>query len=114
MAAPSNVQRLQVIKFVHTVIWAFLASCAFAIPIAAAVERYDYAWIASAIMAGELIVLAVNRGHCPITAIAARYTRDRRKNFDIYLPLWLATYNKYIFGTVLVAGNLYLFARWMA
>jgi hypothetical protein len=27
---------------------------------------------------------------CPLTGIAARYTDDRRDNFDIYLPPWLA------------------------
>ena len=46
----------------------------------------------------ETAVLAANRWQCPLTDIAARYTDDRRENFDIYLPLWLARYNKEIFG----------------
>ena len=44
---------------------------------------------------------------CPLTDVAARYTSDRRDNFDIYLPLWLARYNKHVFGTLYVAGIVY-------
>ena len=43
------------------------------------------------------------RMRCPLTDLAARYTDDRRANFDIYLPLWLAANNKRIFGSVFVA-----------
>ncbi len=35
---------------------------------------------------------------------------DRRDNFDIYLPLWLARYNKLIFGWLFVAGLLFTLA----
>ena len=45
-----------------------------------------------------------NRLRCPLTGVAARYTEDRQDNFDIYLPLWVARYNKQIFGTVYVVG----------
>lgn len=58
------------------------------------------------------MVLLVNRWSCPLTAVAARYTADRRPNFDIYLPEWLARYNKEVFGTLFVAGLLYSLARW--
>jgi len=44
--------------------------------------------------------------------IAARYTDDRRANFDIYLPEWLARYNKEIFGPLYLAGVLLLVVRW--
>jgi hypothetical protein len=53
----------------------------------------------------------VNRCRCPLTSLAARYTEDRSPNFDIYLPRWLAQYNKQIFGTLFIAGLLY--AAWM-
>ena len=43
---------------------------------------------------------------CPLTSIAARYTDDRRANFDIYLPEWLARHNKAVFGALYVAGIL--------
>jgi hypothetical protein len=43
----------------------------------------------------------------PLTAIAERYTDDRRANFDIWLPEWLARHNKSIFGTMFVLGLIY-------
>ena len=47
-----------------------------------------------------------------MTGVAARYTNDRRDNFDIYLPLWLARYNKQIFGALYLAGILYTLIVW--
>ena len=61
----------------------------------------------------ECIILAVNHGRCPLTGVAARYTEQRTANFDIYLPLWLARHNKTIFGTLFVAGVLYVLGRWL-
>ncbi len=49
---------------------------------------------------------------CPLTDVAARYTEDRRDNFDIYLPEFLARHNKLIFGVLYVAGLLVLLVRW--
>ncbi len=45
--------------------------------------------------------------------MAARYTEVRRDNFDIYLPLWMARYNKLIFGTLYVAGLAFALVRWV-
>ena len=60
----------------------------------------------------EVIVLIVNGMRCPLTGVAARYTDDRRDNFDIFLPEWIARHNKFIFGTLYLLGSLYAFARW--
>jgi hypothetical protein len=57
-------------------------------------------------------VLAVNGRHCPLTAVAARHTADRRDNFDIYLPEWLARHNKTVFGALYVGGLVFLLASW--
>lgn len=43
---------------------------------------------------------------------AARYTQDRCDNFDIYLPLWVARYNKQMFGTLFVGGVMYTAILW--
>jgi hypothetical protein len=61
---------------------------------------------------GEVVVLWLNQWSCPLTAVAARYTDDRRANFDIYLPEWLARYNKQIFGPMYVVGVAYLAAMY--
>jgi hypothetical protein len=47
-----------------------------------------------------VLVLIANGGRCPLTTLAARYTMDRRDNFNIYLPEWLARHNKLIFGSI--------------
>lgn len=60
----------------------------------------------------ECAVLAMNRGHCPLTGMAGHYTEDRTENFDIHLPLWLARCNKVIFGTLFVLGELFWLWRW--
>jgi len=87
----SQIPVLVVIKLVHTAIWRFFAGCIAAIPAAA----------------------AQNRSRCPLTDPASRYTEERTDNFDIYLPLWLARYNKTIFGTIFAAGDLFWLRRWL-
>jgi hypothetical protein len=61
----------------------------------------------------EVGVLAANSWRCPLTPVAARFTEDRRPNFDIYLPEWLARWNKQIFGTLFVAGIMLTAGRWL-
>jgi hypothetical protein len=71
--------------------------------------RGEFAWsirVAGVVMVEVLIVVA-NGMRCPLTAVAARYTEDRRSNFDIYLPEWLARNNQKIFGTLYGLGLAY-------
>lgn len=103
---------LRLVKSVHTVVWAIFAGSVVAIPILAWQERWTATAIAIGLVTGECLVLAFNRMRCPLTDIAARYTEDRRANFDIYLPEWLARYNKQIFGTLFVAGLAFAAVRW--
>ena len=60
----------------------------------------------------EILVLLLNGWQRPLTRIAARHTVDRRDNFDIYLPAWLARYDKTIFGSLFVAGKVIVALRW--
>ena len=101
------------IKLLHTAIWLFFAGCIVAIPIAGAWSEFRWAAILIGLVLVECAVLAVNRGACPLTDLASRYTEDRKDNFDIYLPLWLARHNKTIFGTLFVAGGLFVLGRWL-
>lgn len=108
-AAPAR--RLVAVKLLHTIAWAFFAGCIVALPWAAwRGEMRLAAWLAAIVMV-EVIILALNRFACPLTAVAARYTDERRANFDIYLPEWLARYNKHVFGTLYVAGLAYTLWR---
>jgi hypothetical protein len=90
------------IRVLHTAVCLFFAGCILAIPFAGIQGRLRWA-----------AVLAANRGRCPLTDLAGRYTEERADNFDIYLPLWLARHNKTIFGTLFVLGELILLCRWM-
>jgi hypothetical protein len=103
---------LRFVKTVHTVVWAFFAGAIVAIPVVANYGRFGWAGILSAVVMVESLVLALNGMRCPLTDVAARYTGDRRANFDIYLPLWLAKWNKQIFGALYVGGAVYAIARW--
>jgi hypothetical protein len=81
------------------------------VPIAARFESWLVVAVLVGVVSAECIVLAANRMRCPLTAIAERYTDDRRPNFDIWLPEWLARHNKSIFGTMFVIGLIYTASR---
>ena len=104
---------LRSIKLLHTAIWLLFVLCIVAIPILGYVGRFrQAAWLVSIVLV-EVLVLVFNKLRCPLTDIAARYTEDRRDNFDIYLPLWLARHNKFIFGILFVVGSLFTLAQWL-
>jgi hypothetical protein len=103
---------LRIVKIVHTLVWALFAGCIVALPIVAWRQDIRAAMILIAIVGFEVLVLLFNRFRCPLTGVAARYTQDRRDNFDIYLPLWVARYNKQIFGSLYVAGIVYTLVQW--
>jgi len=77
-------------------------------------EAADGAQVVNADVLVEVAVLVANRLRCPLTAIAARYTEDRRANFDIYLPEWLARHNQRIFGSLYAIGVAYLAAMYLS
>ncbi len=95
---PERKPILVTIKLLHTAVWLFFAGCIAAIPVAGARGHYRWAAVLTGLVLVECSVLAANRGVCPLTNVAAHYTEQRTPNFDIYLPVWLARYNKTIFG----------------
>jgi hypothetical protein len=107
------VQSLRAVKLAHTAVWAFFVACILAIPIFTATDRYRLAALFVAIVGFEVAVLLANGMRCPLTDVAARYTSDRRANFDIYLPEWLARNNKLVFGALYVAASVHLAVRWL-
>lgn len=100
------------VKLIHTAAWALFAGCIVALPVVAWLGAFGVAaWLIGLVFV-EIAVLAANGMRCPLTDVAARYTDDRRDNFDIYLPLWLARHNKVIFGGLFVAGLVFTLIRW--
>ena len=95
---------LHAVRLVHTLVWAFFVAVILAIPVSAWQGRFGLFVLLTGIVLIEVAVLALNGLRCPLTGVAARYTTDRRDNFDIYLPLLVARYNKQIFGSLFLAG----------
>jgi hypothetical protein len=104
---------LTAIRVAHTVVWALFAGCIVAIPLASLQGEHRAAVLFAAIVFVEVSILVLNGMRCPLTSLAARYTKDRRENFDIYLPLWLAKHNKSIFGALYIAGAAFALVRWL-
>jgi hypothetical protein len=55
-----------------------------------------WVWIGIGLILLEGLVLLLFKRFCPITVIARRYSDSIKDNFDIFLPSWLARYNKLI------------------
>jgi len=67
-----------------------------------------FTWLAIGIVILEGIVLLLFNMSCPLTVFARRYSNSKNDNFDIYLPVWLARYNKLIFTSIFIIGLLSL------
>jgi len=104
---------LVTIRLVHTLVWVFFVGCILLIPVSAATGDLHRAAALSTAVLVECGILALNQGRCPLTDWARRYTDDRSDNFDIYLPLWLARYNKAVFGSLFLLFELYLVVVWI-
>ena len=65
-------------------------------------HRDRWVWIGLALVGAEVLVLVLFRLACPLTVVARRYSASQAPNFDIYLPAWIARYNKLIYGAIMV------------
>ena len=107
--------KLIIVKMVHTVVWAVFAMAIFLIPVFASAGHLKISISLICFVLIEVLILGFNKFNCPLTGVAGRYTTERQENFDIYLPLWLAKYNKWIFGSLFLAGCLYTgFVWWVS
>ena len=82
------------------------------LPIIAIGGHFRLAGRLTAPIVAECLMLALNGGRCPLTDLAARFTADRARNFDIFLPRWIAQQNKRVFRGRFVAGELVWAWRW--
>jgi len=112
MANLSSATLLRIVKLAHTVVWAFFVGSILAIPAYALLRQFETALVFVGIVFMEGLVLVLNGWRCPLTDIAARYTSDRRDNFDIYLPEWLARHNKTIFTILYLLGIIFTVVLW--
>ena len=108
----NNERKLLLIKLVHTLIWVFFNVVIFYLLYAVITNRIDkWVWICLGLIALEGLVLLVFKKMCPITVVARRYSDSTRDNFDIFLPNWLARYNKEIYTTIVIISVFILIYR---
>ena len=101
----TNAVKLALIKIVHTAIWAFFVTVIIYIVYSGISNKINVlTWIAIGLVIAEGLVLVMFKMFCPLTLVARRYSDSNKDNFDIYLPSWLARYNKIIFTTIYLAG----------
>lgn len=97
--------RLLTIKIIHTLIWLFFVAVIFYILYSGIFDEVTiHTWIGIGLIIGEGITLLIFKMYCPLTIVARKYSDSKKANFDIFLPNWLAKYNKLIFTTLFVIG----------
>jgi hypothetical protein len=99
----TNTAKLNIIKLIHTVIWLFFNAVIFYLYYAAITNKIDFrVLICIGLILLEGLVLLIFKMFCPITVIARKYSDSNKDNFDIFLPNWLARYNKLIYTTLFI------------
>lgn len=94
---------LVLIKIVHTLIWVFFNLVIGYLLYATIIDKIDiWVWIGLGLIFIEGLVLLIFKLKCPLTIVARRYSNSTNANFDIYLPNWLARYNKEIYTSILL------------
>ena len=97
-----NETKLTLIRIIHTLIWLFFNVVIFYMLYAAITNKLDkWLWIGFGLFILEGIVLLLFKFFCPLTVMARKYSDSSKANFDIYLPHWLAKYNKLIYTSIL-------------
>jgi len=99
----SPAKSLLFIKIIHTLIWVFFNVVIFYMLYAVIVNKIDgWLWVGFGLVLLEGLVLVAFKFFCPLTILARKYSDSTKDNFDIYLPVWLARYNKKIYTGIMV------------
>jgi len=94
--------KLIIVKIIHTLIWLFFNAVIFYMLYAVVNDKLDiWLWIGYGLILLESITLLIFKFFCPLTLLARRYSNSTKENFDIYLPNWLAKYNKQIYSGIM-------------
>lgn len=94
---------LSMIKLLHTLVWlVYVLILAYIFYAVTAGIIDGFLWICIWLVCLEGLVLAVNKGKCPLTKVAARYSPSQAVGFDIFLPTWLAEHNQKIFTNLFI------------
>jgi hypothetical protein len=100
-----NKRKFHLIKLVHTLIWGIFVAVLFYILYSAITDTITiYTWIGIVLILVEGLVILIFKMSCPLTFVARKYSDSQKYNFDIFLPVWLAKYNKLIFASFFIVG----------
>ena len=103
-------KKLTTIKILHTIIWLFFNVVIFYMLYAAISNKLDiYLWAGFGLIFLEGMILVIFKTVCPVTVLARKYSKSNKDNFDIYLPNWLAKFNKQIYIGIVVITILITF-----
>src|SRR3954471_17166987 len=104
--------KLRLVKVVHTLIWLFFNVVIFYLLYAVLANKIDkWVWICISLIFLEGVILIAFKNFCPITLIARNFSNSQKDNFDIYLPNWLAKYNKQIYSAIVLIAIVILIYR---
>ena len=93
-------------------IWLFFNVVIFYLLYAVIANKIDkWIWICIGLIVLEGIILIIFKKVCPVTLIARKYSDSSKDNFDIYLPNWLARYNKEIYSIIVLIAIAILIYR---
>jgi len=112
MERQTNNSKLHFIKLVHTVVWFFFNAVILYMLYAAWTDKIDiWLWVCYGIILLEGLTLLIFKLYCPLTLWARKYSDSDKENFDIYLPNWLAKYNKQIYTSIIVGITVIVIIR---
>lgn len=101
----SDVGKLFAIRLVHTLVWLVFVTAILYVCYAGVFDNVGrLVWFCIGAVVIEGIVLWLNKGTCPLTSLARKYTNSYPIGFDIFLPKWLAKYNKILFSVIFIIG----------
>lgn len=104
--------KLLFIKSIHTLIWLFFNVVIFYLLYAVIFNKIDlWVWVCIGLVLIEGLVLLAFKWFCPLTIIARKYSNSTQDNFDIFLPNWLAKYNKIIYTSIFCVSIVILIYR---
>jgi hypothetical protein len=108
----NNTNKLHIIKSIHTLIWVFFNVVLFYMAYAVITNKINkFLWIGIGCIVVEWMVLLYFKWQCPLTILARKYSNSTRENFDIYLPNFLAKYNKPIYISFFIVIVIGIFVR---
>ncbi|MBX3255090.1 MAG: hypothetical protein KF862_13185 [Chitinophagaceae bacterium] len=108
----TNERKLLLIKVAHTLVWLFFNTVIFYMLYAAIVNKIDiWLWVCYGLIGLEGLTLLIFKLYCPLTVWARKYSSSPKENFDIYLPNWLAKYNKQIYTAIVIAITIIIIIR---